>query len=386
MTTFSMRAVFKNGSGDGRRVEPATRRLLASTALLSLSAGAQAPLNLELIAERTIAPTGEFWGTIVGGISGVDYEPISDRWVMVSDGRGANGPTRAYEFGVLMNGTNLRKFQLLGKLPMNHGDGSAFDEELYDPEGVRMRPSRYFDGDDEGDPTLIWIDEGTHGAAPTIYEACMGATWMDQWNAPAQLVPSKDAGTRENLGYESLAMMPDGNATVATEDALAQDGEVSNAITGGSPVRLLHFNLDVPSSPAEWARVYQLDAPPKALGPLARTGLVELEAIDDTRLLAMERSFNMAGAFAIRLYVVDLSTGDDVLGVDSLKNTDAAPVTKTLVADLGEVPGVSLANYEGLAIGPTLDDGRRMVVITSDNNFDKGVSTRVLFLAAEGLD
>ncbi|MEO0511941.1 MAG: esterase-like activity of phytase family protein [Planctomycetota bacterium] len=360
-----------------------------STVLCSVIAAASAwgqDLDIELFAERSLQPAGEFWGTVVGGISGVDYEPISKRWVMVSDGRGPNGPTRAYEFAVVLENDRLRKFQLLGKLPMNHGDGTGLDADLYDPEAVRLRPARFFDGDDDGDPTLIWADEGVDGRPPAIYEACMGATWMDQWPAPDELVPTETAGVRNNLGFESMAMLPSGDIIVATEDALKQDGPRTTTLAGAQNVRLYHYDLSSPGTPPTRGWVYPLDPPPARLGPLAIAGLVELVALDDDTLLALERAYSPTGGTSSRVYRIELASDGDPLGVPSLSESDVTPVEKTLLVDLADVRGVRPANYEGLALGPELDDGRRLLVVVSDNNFDRMIPTRVVFLAASGLD
>ena len=47
------------------------------------------------------------------------------------------------------------------------------------------------------------------------------------------------------------------------------------------------------------------------------------------------------------------------------------PVEKTLLLDLDEL-GIPLDNVEGMAFGPNLPDGRRSLILVSDNNFSPG--------------
>ena len=48
-------------------------------------------------------------------------------------------------------------------------------------------------------------------------------------------------------------------------------------------------------------------------------------------------------------------------------------------------PNPILDNYEALAIGPALADGRRLLFVTSDDNASASQVARVLVLAVRGL-
>ncbi|WP_343245514.1 esterase-like activity of phytase family protein [Streptomyces sp. VNUA24] len=64
----------------------------------------------------------------------------------------------------------------------------------------------------------------------------------------------------------------------------------------------------------------------------------------------------------------------DILSRDSLTDPSARPVRpvrKTLVTDLSDVPGLHrVDDIEGITLGPRLPEGRRTVVLVSDDNFD----------------
>lgn len=51
----------------------------------------------------------------------------------------------------------------------------------------------------------------------------------------------------------------------------------------------------------------------------------------------------------------------------------------------GTQPNPILDNYEALAVGPTLADGRRLLFVTSDDNASTTQVARVLVLAVRGL-
>ena len=112
-------------------------------------------------------------------------------------------------------------------------------------------------------------------------------------------------------------------------------------------------------------------------------GLVELIALGDGRLLAMERSYveeagnTGRGLNRIRLFRIDTRGATDVSAVESLKEAPGlVPVTKTPFVDLSDLAGLSpdlgatLDNFEGMAFGPALPDGRQSLVLVSDDNFN----------------
>jgi hypothetical protein len=140
--------------------------------------------------------------------------------------------------------------------------------------------------------------------------------------------------------------------------------------------------------------VYELapvTRPPFAAGVFIN-GLVELLVIDTTTLLALERGYVQSSTDAsdglndVRLYRVSLDGATDVSGLDSIKGrSDLVPVRKTLVLDLKDLSGLdsalapSLDNFEGMAFGPRLPDGRPTLVLVSDDNFSR--NQRTWFLA-----
>jgi 3-phytase len=117
----------------------------------------------------------------------------------------------------------------------------------------------------------------------------------------------------------------------------------------------------------------------------AVSGLVELLPFNDEFMLSMERSFSVGApgtGNTIKLYSVAFPGADDVNGTDSIAGSLGVlrPVRKTPLLDLRTL-GIPLDNVEGMTIGPDLPDGRRSLVLVSDNNFAASQFTQFLLFA-----
>jgi 3-phytase len=204
--------------------------------------------------------------------------------------------------------------------------------------------------------------------------------------APFLPVAAATRGVRQNLGFESAGTAPNGRFVfTGTEAALVQDGPPAT-LAAGSPARLLRYNLQQGVLDRQY--VYWTDPiaePPVPATQFAVSGLVELLPLNNQFLLAMERSFSVGApgtGNTIRLYRVALPGADDVNGFDSLASLlgGLQPVAKTLLLDLDEL-GIPLDNVEGMAFGPDLPDGRRSLILVSDNNFAPAQFTQFLLFA-----
>ena len=195
-------------------------------------------------------------------------------------------------------------------------------------------------------------------------------------------------GRRPNFGFESLTAGRDSLWTT-NEEALQMDGERSS-VEAGSLVRLLRYDRrDGQYEPAA-QYAYRTEPIHKPHDDedrrLSRSGLVELVALPDDRVLALERSFARLGRgmifsdFRNSIYLIDLATATDITAAefdDGLVGKDLQPVDKAL---LWSQQGLSLGNLEGLCLGPELAPGRWVLVGVIDNGGIQGVLNRtVLF-------
>jgi hypothetical protein len=388
-----------SGAFGCRATEPASPAVGAAAAIERNSAPSLPPERdrpasggFELLG-LAVLPTGfGFEGTEVGGLSAIAYEASfdgddddgddgsSDRFLALSDDRAEHGPARLYALQVAIDraGREVSRgaLRVAALAPLTDRGGAPFAAGAIDPEGLALAPDGRRFVSSEGDTA--------HGLDPFVREIDAAGRFVRELAVPAYYLasPGGRQGIRPNLGFEPLTVTPDGARLITgTENALFQDGPKAT-LEHGSPSRLLLFDLASDEPVAEY--LYWTE--PVAERPLTddgfRTnGLVELLALGDGRLLALERSFSMGRGFVVRLFLVELAGADNLAGQARIEQPDAVrAVAKRPLLDLGTL-GLVLDNFEGMAFGPTLADGRRTLVLISDNNFNPLQSTQLLVLA-----
>jgi hypothetical protein len=360
------------------------KAMFACTALVGLFATTAnaAPLSLTFLGEQ-ILPTGtQVLGTTLGGLSGIDYNPATGQYISISDDRSSLNPARFYTLDVNYSGSSFTGVTFNSVTTFKQADGTTYPTNSIDPESIRLT----------GTGSVYWTTEGEDNVAagriatPQVREAQLAdGSFVRAFDTPAAYAPTSSSGIRNNLAFESLTISPNGTVFTATENALKQDGAAATA-AGGSPARILAFNAVTGAASAEY--IYQvgpvIEAPNPSNG-FATNGLVELLALSDTQFIAVERSFSVGVAGTgnrIRLYTIDLVGATNVLGDDSVLGDVFVPVTKTLLLDLDSL-GLPLDNIEGITFGETLADGRRTLLLVSDNNFSATQFTQFLAFAVD---
>ena len=144
------------------------------------------------------------------------------------------------------------------------------------------------------------------------------------------------------------------------------------------------LRFDVASGQSNGQFVYMTDkvaATPNPANAFVTNGLVDFYAIDDKRLIAVEREFATGVGNSIRLYLADLSDATDVSGFDSIIGQTVQSIKKTLLIDLAAF-GITLDNIEEITFGPTLANGDQVIVLVADNNFSGTQVTQFIALSA----
>jgi hypothetical protein len=233
-----------------------------------------------------------------------------------------------------------------------------------DPEGVRRLPSGNF---------LLGEEY-----MPGVLEFAPDGKYVRTWPVPdhfackhpgkdeaAEVPPANTSGRQPNKGFEGLAITPSGEAWVLLQNPLIQDGALNaKGKRVGRNIRLLCLGRE-PGAKTMREVVYRLDDP--------AYGTSELMALDDHRFLVIERD-GSAAKFR-RIYEIDTTGSTDVSGIASLPGGDLPgnmkPVAKRLLIDLADPAtgiGQTPEKIEGLCWGPTLADGRRTLVVATDND------------------
>lgn len=324
-----------------------------------------------------------FAETDVGGLSSITWDRQRGVYYALSDDRGDRQPSRFYTLAIDLGDDRLdsEDIRVTAVHTLRDATGAVFGPRVLDPEGLAVG----------GDGRLFLSSEGAaaSGIAPFVREFERDGRERRGLELPAHLLPdgSGGRGVRDNLALEALAVSPDGRwLFVGSENALAQDGPEATPDVA-SPSRLLRYDL----ARGRWAGEFLYWTEPVAGRPsadgLANNGLVELLALDDHRLLALERSYAEGWGLSIRLFQVSLTGADDIASRDALAGLTATirPVRKHLVAHLERFAG-TLDNIEGMTFGPPLADGRRLLLLVGDNNFSATQQTQFLAFALRGLD
>jgi 3-phytase/alkaline phosphatase D len=341
------------------------------------------PPQLQFLGQA-IVPTGTiFAGTVVGGLSSITYDAGLDRFYSLSDDQSVLSPARFYSIRLDVADGRLTDgdVQFEGVTTLLAPDGSPYPPASLDPEGLTLAKSG----------ELVVTSEGiaTRAIAPWVRRYAIDGSYLGDLPVPDAFLPTSPAhGVRQNLAFEAAAVAPDGrHLFVGMEGALVQDGPPAT-LAEGTASRIIRYNLAAGKLDRQYVYVTDpiadVPVPPTAF---AVNGLVELLPFNSQYMISMERSFSVGvpgTGNSIKLYAVALPGATDVNGLDSIAGVlgDIRPVQKTLLADLSTL-GIPLDNVEGMVIGPDLPDGRRSIVLVSDNNFAASQFTQFLLFALD---
>jgi hypothetical protein len=331
----------------------------------------------------------------------IDINPITGR---ISNFRVKDTITFTDPLGLLagagpeMNGLN----------PRDLNGNAAVLGHSFDPEGLVVDPwtGHFYIADEYG---------------PSLYEFDRRGRLIRLFDVPANLIPfvganvdyvatrddGANGGRQDNRGYEGLAISPDGKTLYAVlQDPLIDEPPPNNGRNSRN-VRIVVFDNDrwSPSYGSSIKQlVYQLEPqaavaarinallPGNANGTNPRQGrnigVSSIVAINDTQFLVLERDNrgigvdDPAGANAVgskRVYTIDISQATDVtdvaLGLDALPAGVVAVEKNDLDVFIDLSANTQLPNgkqaekWEGLAIGPRLFGGARLILTGNDNDY-----------------
>lgn len=325
---------------------------------------AAADPSIELAGSREFPGAVADGGPPIGGLSGLAWL-AGDEWVAVMDNSAAlvrfrlalsaaGGPEAVHD---------LRRVTLEAR--HDYEDVACCPPELAaalapGPAAARSPPG----------PRLLICEEDT----PAIHAVALDS------GALLGRVPLPDvlAGCRRNRGLEAVAIdAARRQVWTATEEALTGDGPTA-AVGQGTVVRLVRLTAGRGLGRMETAQfAYRVDPPHRVLTvrqAAVFSGVVALAALEDGRLLVLERSAAIGlPPFENRIYLADPTDAEDVTRVTrDLADWPGRGVTKRILwrGNLG-------CNLEGLAIGPGLPNGGTAVVAIADGG-EPGVPGRIV--------
>jgi len=348
---------------------------LTGATLTAFSVQAATISGVDFLGQATFSTGTQFAGTEVGGLSGITYDATNNVYYAISDDRSQINPARFYTLNINLSQGSLTQggVAFTNVTTLRNPSGQTFAPLSLDPEGIALTNNGTVFVPSEGD--------ATNSSAPFVNEFSL-TTGQQVQALPIRnkFLPTVTSGIRNNLAFESLTIAPNQQSLfTATENALIQDGPPATT-SNGSFSRILKYNLTTDQPAEEF--LYITD--PVATAPIpsdsfSTNGLVDMLALDDNgNFLSLERSFSTGVGNNIKLYEVSLEGASDIQNIQSLSGVSGInPVEKTLLLDFSTL-GVPLDNIEGLTFGPDLADGRRSLVVVSDNNFSPTQTTQIL--------
>ncbi|RZS37634.1 hypothetical protein EV193_105192 [Herbihabitans rhizosphaerae] len=364
----------------------AAAALIAATATTLISTGtaaASAP-GVRLLGEKVIPHGFQFAGTTVGGLSGIDRDPRTGGYVLISDDRSDKQPARFYTASIGVTANGFDSVELTGTRPFLRPDGSTYPQAGVDPEDIRVDPWA---------GNYVWSQEGERlveqGKPPVLIDPSVRSTARDGEHVREIPVPhnekmsAEQRGPRRNLVLEGLTFAAAGVlVTTAIEGPLLQDGP--EATTEHGALSRITVQTRHGHTLAQYAYPQEkIFAPADPPGGFATTGVVAILAVDPldpTRYLVAERSFVTGKGNKVRIFEIDTRGATNVRDADSLPR-DVKPVRKKLIADLADLGLSTVDNVEGMTWGPRLPSGERTLLLVSDDNFAPTQVTQVIALA-----
>lgn len=331
-------------------------RILIFVLCLS-SAQTFAKTKMELMGQVILPHKMKFEKSTVGGLSGIVWDESESKLYAICDDRGNIDEPRFYQFSFQLPPKMDVKLEKVIYLKINPTElshskkrvGPENFSPVLDMEGISKAPWGDFLITNEGDanhkPRVM----------PQLFSVKPDGTIMKAFDVPEDFLPEKSGkqskGIQNNKAFEGLAANPNGKEwIVATEENLVQDKP--------GTARLLQYTMPdafVLKPGKEWKYPVSEDA-----------GISEVTYLSETKLLVLERGFQMGPAglkTRLQFYEFDLVKGSE----------------KTLVLDLLADPKLGgFENYEGMTIGPKFPDGKRSLIVVSDDNFMRHQETKFL--------
>jgi hypothetical protein len=267
---------------------------------------------------RLTSPDSDF-----GGISGLIVSPDGKTFLAITDS--------SHWLTGKLTYTDGRLTGLTGKeiAPLRDLSGKPLQGKAGDAEGLA--------GSLDGDVYVSF--EGDH----RIWKYAFGKDGLDA-TPVAVKVPADLAKAPGNGGLEAITLLSDGKLLAITESYENADGDIRGWLidpAGKAPASL-------------------------ALKRRAPYDVTDARQLENGDVLTLERRFNRVGGvgFAVRRIRADALKAD-------------APIESEVIADAGM--NYLIDNMEGLSIRKT-SDGRTLVYMISDNNFNNPLQQNLIML------
>lgn len=335
--------------------------------------------QLKFLSQYSVPYNQQFEKTTIGGLSGIDYNPLKDEYYFISDDRSQFNPARFYKASISIHHDKIDSVIFLQTIFLKDVKGNFYPNSNKDPAHAPDPEALRFDAKNK---TFIWSSEGerivdpqkTVLENPAVTEITQEGQYIDTFQLPYQMVMSaKDFGPRQNGVFEGLTFTNDYHYLyVSVEEPLHQDGPRAGTADSTGIVRFIKWDIASKKPLAQYA--YQIDPvayPPVTPSAFKINGISDILSIKKNQFLVIERSYSTGRlSCTIKIFLADMKHAENIAGLSSLKNKpDVKMISKKLLLNMDNL-GFYIDNIEGITFGPKLSNGKRSLIFIADNNFN----------------
>jgi len=348
--------------------------------------------HLKFLSSYIIPYNYQYNRTTVGGLSGIDYNPVKNEYYCISDDRSDKNAARFYTMGITLNDNKIDSVYFLKSTFLKGPDGKDYPSSQLNPYRTPDPECLRYDANNN---TFIWGSEGEKIISseknilvnPAITIIDSQGNYIDTFSLPRQmLMTTHNYGPRRNGVFEGLTFLDNYKSLlVSVEVPLLQDGAEAGTGDSSGIIRMIKFDVASRKPVAQYA--YKIDPvahPPLPFSGFRINGISDILSLGKDKLLVIERSFsNGRLSCTVKVYLASLDNATNVQSFDSLKaKNNFQIINKKLILNMDNL-GIYIDNIEGVTFGPTLPDGKRSLIFIADNNFNPLEQSQVLLFEVE---
>lgn len=334
--------------------------------------------SLRFIDEYIIPPGTTVNGTVVGGLSSIDYDSANGVYYMISDDPGSRSDSRYYTATIQLSEKGIDTVLFTAVTTLLTAAGKPFADirndrtHSLDAESMRYNPNtgeliigsegqRFYDGKQ-------WLLQN-----PAVFVHDRNGTFKDSFALPSNMqIYLQEKGLRHNSVFEGMTFADNyQHLYVNIESPIYEDGLPAGTKDSTAWIRINKFDVPTRKLLAQYA--YGLDALRYAAQPTGAfqiNGMTDMLDLGNDQFLVIERAFSTGHPSSdVRIYLADGSGATDISGVISLATHPPKKYfTKKKLFDFESLHRY-IDNIEGVSFGPTLPNGHRTLLFIVDNDF-----------------
>ncbi len=342
--------------------------------------------SLKFLDEYIFPHNLDYQGTVVGGLSGIDYDVKNNQYYLISDDPSQFSPARIYTAKIELKENKIDTIKFTGVHFLLQDNGKQYpkwgtDKTVKaDGESVRYNPVT---------DQLIWSNEGErlfkNGDSiliqPALTFISTAGKFLDTLALPAGFHFTKqERGVRKNALFEGVTYADNYKTLYASlEEPRYEDGPQASFGYDKALTRILKFDVASKKNTAQYAyNLGELPVKPSVDIDWNVNGISEILAVNSHTLLVMDRAWAKGhdDHTFIKLYLVDLNGAENQINNPSFVSNPPKPLKKKLLFDFDTL-NRHIDNFEGVTFGPKLPNGHQTLIFVVDNNFAKGQTAQV---------